>query len=414
MVLAPLLKSVLSFGFCNILRNENSRNDAFREIFPSLGRDFGYLGRALYYSVCDEPLDPPTDPPFDGGQCEFCYNVTSVTTQSNTGFPALDVTQTRSVLYWGPIRFISAQKIRLNETEWAFQVKLSTHGICGEARSDQPQQVLHVDSTSTESAVSTLDSLAVVPSEGQPDDCGSQPPPTDRPVLPPEDRRFPININLPGIDPTFNFDGFVAFGFGYFDLDFNLNFPIQFQLNNNVNITGNFNLNTGDININWGSDYDYPIRPAPPGEYSIDPDDEPPLSREPPPPDFDPPSDPPTGPDEDPRDFDPEKPQKAPRVRRIVGVLVDVTETTPTATELSQNPNPDVYVPDVGLVNFAYMVGGARFYWSEDIRVKNRRQVIFTPPGRYAVDVRGTPRGNTQWVLTPLYENVQVPEVAAP
>ena len=74
MVLIPLLRTALSFGFCNILKAENIRNDTFRRIVPGLDPNFGYRGRALYASLCEDPPEF-TPPPYEGGQCEFCYRV---------------------------------------------------------------------------------------------------------------------------------------------------------------------------------------------------------------------------------------------------------------------------------------------------------------------------------------------------
>jgi hypothetical protein len=253
----------------------------------------------------------------------------------------------------------------------------------------------------------TLGPITVTPLNGLPDECGNAPEP-----LPPDDpnaRKFPIDFDFTYNDGSdFNITGNVFFGFAYFDTDFNVNVPLKFVLDNNVQFNANLNFNTGDININFGDDYDYPTPPPPEGDYDFDRDDPPPPpTTVPPPPDFEPPFPPNEEPDpDDSEDFDGDEPQEAPKIRRMIGVLVDTLTPPPMPTQLGQDVNPDVYVPDIGLVNFAYNIGGTRLYWGEDIRVKNRRQVIFTPSGRYAVAVSGTIRTGGEWVLTPIYSLV--------
>ena len=73
-----------------------------------------------------------------------------------------------------------------------------------------------------------------------------------------------------------------------------------------------------------------------------------------------------------------------------------------------QDGNPKVGVPDYGLINFQVQVGGATG-WTEDIRVKNARQIILCPWVDGAIGVSGTPRGANEFTITPIYTQITFP-----
>lgn len=402
--IAEGLKSAL----CTILQGAEVLEDTFREVLDPNDPGYGYRARLIYSRFCDpSPPPPPRDPPFEGGQCEFCYSLTVTRTIIDSGVPGGDGQDSITQSVFGPISFSGIEEINIAPGVSRFESVFFTHGICNLPRSESPVRTVITADNADEDAIVTIDNISAVPQSGGPDDCGSPPP--ELPPTDPNNRRFPIDLDFEYNDGTdFFIDGDVFFGFAYFDNDFNLNIPLKFVLENNVRFNANFNFNSGDVNINFGDDYDYPTPLPPEGDYRPDPDSPPPPpTTVPPPPDFQPPFPPNEDPDaEDSEDFDSEEPQENPKIRRMIGVLVDTVVVPTVPTELNQDVNPDVYVPDIGLVNFAYNIGGTRLYWGEDIRVKNRRQVIFTPSGRYAVAVSGTIRQGGEWVLTPIYQNV--------
>jgi hypothetical protein len=237
--------------------------------------------------------------------------------------------------------------------------------------------------------------------DGQPDDCGDpdpQPPPAA-----PAPPNIPVNItyrNDDGIDITIpvNF----TLGVAYIDADLNVRLPID--VNVPINISPNFdtdfnfdiafNLSGGDTYIGPPRDPDRPpVLPppnnSPPPPPPVTPDPPPP----PPPPDLPPPTDP------------PEPPEPLLVIR---GALVTVTGIDDAAKVgvLFQDSNPDVGIPDYGLINFLISTGESSRGWTEDIKVKNKRNLITCPWPFGAIDVKGTPRPGVSWVITPVYAQV--------
>lgn len=395
-------------GICSILAVGNALEDFNRLVLNPNSPDYGYRGRVLYSNYCETPNpSPPPDPPFVGGQCEFCYSVTVGVNINDPGGPSNNGDSQITQGVYGPVSYLGVRVTQVSPGINRHEALFSTHGSCAGAR--QPNAVLTpiTGDLLTQNGIYTIRFITVQPPAGVPDDCGNPPP-----ELPPDDpdkRKFPIDFDFQYNDGTdFNITGNVFFGLAYFDTDFNLNVPLTFRLDNNVNFNANYNLDRREIVFNFGDEFDYPTPPPPEGDYRTDPDDlPPPPTNSPPPPSFDPPFPPPPPGEDDDKDFDDEEPQQEPKIRRIVGVLVDTVDTPPFASELLQSDNPDVYIPDIGLVNFGYLIDGNKFYWGEDIRVKNRRQVIFTPSGRYAVSVEGTFRQGGAWTLTPIYAEVK-------
>jgi hypothetical protein len=272
--------------------------------------------------------------------------------------------------------------------------------------------------------------------DGLPDDCGDPPP--EIPDPPPPGWNGPTTINITynnndGIDVTVP----IGFVFGYADIDINGQLEIPITLNTDV--TGNFNFDTnidgriefsnnGDINFNFGGrDFDFRPPPGwrpddviegPPPPPGTSPEPPPPPGSGPPPPGSEPPPPadgvddeipPPPDPDVPPPDEEIPPPDE---YEVIIGVRVIVTSFQGSPiTRLQQGSNPDVQIPDLGLVQFLIRTGQINAGWSEDIRVKNVNQVIPCPWPKGAIDVRGTPRGGVTWELRPIYDKrVRKPE----
>lgn len=406
------LGGAIKGGICAALQANNALADFASGLVGDVNGNLSILSRLIYSKYCTQPPPPPEVPPYEGGQCEFCYTVFVTRTVDDPGGPTTNGQATTNQALWGPIVYLGLTGTPEGSVFTRWKARFSCHGLCLSPRQDNSVVVELTNDLLLNTGEYTVDDIQVVPPAGQGDDCGN-PPPQPPPSVP-DQRVFPIDFDYTYNDGTdFNITGNVFFGLAYFDTDFNVNVPLKFVLNNNLQFTGNINLDAGDININFGDDVDYPSPPPPEGDYRPDPGDPPPPpSEEPPPPGFEPPFPPPDEIDpDDPKDFDDDQPKQSQTIRRIIGVLVDTVLPPSMPSQINQDDNPVVYAPDIGLVNFGYIVAGNRFYWGEDIRVKNRRQVIFTPEGRYAAEVRGTIRQGGQWVLTPLYARVPVESV---
>lgn len=100
--------------------------------------------------------------------------------------------------------------------------------------------------------------------------------------------------------------------------------------------------------------------------------------------------------------------EKPDRDRRLIGVVVR-TSNAPLInrlTRLSQESNPDIFIPSLGHVNFLYRLGqaGEVVAWSDDYRVKNQNHFIPVPDNLNAVDYGATPQPGIIWDVTPIYE----------
>jgi hypothetical protein len=270
-------------------------------------------------------------------------------------------------------------------------------------------------------------------SDGLPDECGDPPPPP--PVPPPPGWNGPTVINISytnnegdtvNIAPTLTF--------GYIDIDVNADLEIPITLNLDFNNDFNFDFdiegrismdNSREINFNFGGD-DFDFRPPPTRrpDDSIELPPPPPGTPSPPPNDNEPPAPPPVNdiddvippPVNDP-DWLPDDPPPPPESYEIIiGVRVITTQIGDTPiTRLQQGVNPDVHIPDLGLVQFLVRTGERSAGWTTDIRVKNGNQVIPCPWPNGAIDVRGTPRAGVQWELRPIKDKrVRQPEYPPP
>lgn len=96
----------------------------------------------------------------------------------------------------------------------------------------------------------------------------------------------------------------------------------------------------------------------------------------------------------------------------IRAVIVTVTSNASNSTEIFQDDNPSIFAPNLGFVQFGCSVSGV-VAWTEDIPIKNYRQLVPCPWDGGAIEVRGTPRSGVVWVLTPVYIQQERPVVFA-
>lgn len=379
------LRDYVRFGYCTSLGNIAT----FGEIFGGGGSSIGEFGinaaRFLHNQVCNTPPPAEPDPPFSGGQCAVQYDVTvQITRASGTIQNPFTVGTVRVNGPVGSAGFLSGAG---NST----LVFVNASPVGG-----SPPGRYSVGSVATNFGggenVNAAYIINIVRVDGQPDNCGDPPP-----VIPPYtpgSNSVTNNVNYTDEGGN-NITIPVVVAFGYAKVDVNGTLNIPFTLNLDItptaNITGNFNLNTGDVTYNAGNPA---LPPANCGgnsdDFSPDPDNPPPNS--------------PDNPDEPDPNPDPDKPQTR---KLLVGCLVTVSQASGDCTTLFQGQNPDVFIPDTGLVSFKVSVGGF-VGWTEDIRVKNARQFIPCPWRGGAIDVSGTPRNGTVMTVTPVYEKVTI------
>lgn len=336
--------------------------------------------------VCNREPNPVSNPPFTGGQCAFNYTVNvSWTRKARIAFVCQNVNESNSQInVLGPIAGLEV-------------VNTSTPG-------EKRLQIIHNNGLSrrdvyTYSGVSGCPAefvsyaiTSVTPSSGGPDTCGD--PPNEQPGDPkPSD---PIDIDITYIDAdgdTFTVPINIVYAPIRVELNGNLTVPFRVQIDPTVDVSfnGTININTGDINIDFGNS-NYPPSTLPkPDDYDC-PDDIPdypptvPNSISPLPP---------TPPEDDTNTV-------------IRAVIVTVASYNSNGTIIGQDDNPDIYVPNLGFINFAISVDNA-IAWTSDIPVKNFRNFIPCEWNAGAVAVRGTPRPGVTWTLTPVRAKVEKP-----
>lgn len=375
MSFAEAVKTAAKNSLCQAIAAQEAINDAINRL---TGVPLPNPARAARGLICDN-FDPPPvpQPNFQGGQCDGSnYSVTA--TLNARGVPnGPDIAIPVQTFAVGPISTISGETLPEGSSTRAQAFLVDKNG----------RKEFGGSSNST---FVSLTGITLTRFGGLPDDCGNPEPqpvpfPTGGiPVNPGPvsytDDGGNVQIIVPTaviLPPIVNVKGEV-------------NVPI------NVNIDGitfeaNLNVNTGDINIGVGTDNNN----RPRGDDS-DEGDNSEVDGEPPS----------TGtPGEDLEEDQPEEGE-----RRIFGVLVSTTTVSlqNRLTVLTQNNNPDIFVPSLGHINFQYRLGTGRVgAWSEDIKVKNRRQFIPCPWKYGAIDVVGTPQPGVQFTLTKVYDRIQ-------
>ena len=347
-------------------------------------------GAAAIYAIgCNHELPTAAvpSPPFTGGQCpDVAYYVRTYQdyTYSNGSRPPGTQGQLNTVT--GPISSIT------------FEV---TNGLDGTTLTIQAASGTIVQHPNTSSGTNPAtphytysnERVEITRVDGHPDLCGNPNPVF--PSVPPGSNTVsqPVTYtNSEGDTITNNYN--FTFGYAQVDLNGTLQIPISVNLDANpeFNFSGSFELKSGDINLNIG---DPSVAPSPGGGCRDLPSVPPGTPSYPPNTPYIPPENPASN----------DKPE---RRRLLRGCLVTVTHTDGKQGELFQSGNPNVGIPDYGLINFQVQVGGATG-WTEDVRVKNARQIILCPWVDGAIGVTGTPRGDNEFTITPIYTQISYP-----
>lgn len=386
------LENAIRGSFCSIL---NTGYDAYRftrNTFGGVDLGGGALMGALKGRYCNNPAPPPpVPPPFTGGQCcDVPYTVTGSYTycgrQGGTGttcqFGQDPITEQFSATVLGKVTGFSTGTFNGVENSIRF-TRVDCQG--------QTQEGVLINLGSTNILLGySIGNL--VRADGQPDTCGDPPP-----ELPPEEpgwnERNPdvTYVNNDGVDVTVP----VGLAFGYINVDVNadLNIPVNVNVGG-IDVNLNFDLSTGGISIGPTNNYFGDRRPGSRGSDFLPPPDQ---DIPDPPPNFPPPAAP----------LDPE----AEELERVIVAAVVTTTSIDTGkvSTFFQEENPDISIPNLGYIQFLCRVGYVDSAWTEDIPVKNRRQVIYCPWPGGAVKVAGTSRPGVEWVITPLYSRKEAP-----
>lgn len=356
---------------CAVIATNDSVNGFMQGIgFP--GADsYRNVTRALRRQLCDNADDTvPTNPDadFTGGQCSgVVYNVSLThTTQSwiSGCTPSTILTSVKTGTVTGPVK--------------RFYFRLFGSGSCGpssaEIRVDDGQGDRVWSSAFTNVPTGRvidghqITSIQLSRQDGQADICGDPPP-----IIPPY-TPAPTTINIEyenNNQTTINEDVDVTIFAPQVNIGGAIFAPVTiagntFNLVGTVELTPEFKLNVSpEVNVNLGGgNTDSPV-PEPDGdipEPTIDPDER----------------------------------------RVIVGAIVTATSVSDRVDFLPQGDNPDVGLPDLGLINF-YISTANGTAWTGDIKVKNVRSYIPCPVTTGAIDVAGTARNGVQLDVQPVW-----------
>lgn len=344
----------------------------------------------------------PYDTPYKPGICQIPYSVVVTYRILTPGGSSQDGVFTAEAVVWGPIGTASVQKTLLPgpPAQNIFRIFLTHYGATNQAPTGpQKTQIAGPGSAPSLAQISVLNVESSPFPPGASGECPILPP---APPYRPEDFTTDIDITYPGPSGTPITIPFTAVvGLFYVKADLSLNMPVTFNIKPtlNANLTANFkvqgtlNLDTGDFEVDWITG-DEPNTPPP----ALPPASRPPLAPigNPAPPK------PPSIPDETP---DPE--DEVPGAE-LVGVIVTSTFNSAkgTVSLIGQTDNPDIYVPTIGYVSFAVRTGDGSVGWTNDIPIKNLRAYIPVPFNSKAVSVKGTPKPEFTWALTPVYSKV--------
>jgi hypothetical protein len=301
----------------------------------------GVAAQAFRRQLCNDPSEF-TSPglSFTGGQCPTLYGVT--VTYNTVGGRIGDKA---SGSYNGPIT-----RIFLDSSQQQ-KIRIIANGVEGQVGSfspaaDQPSEL-------TAATITRLD--------GAPDNCGNAPP-GSYPPTPSVDAPITINYN------NNNNDNFTAVG--------TLRLFAPVLLPGSIVPTFNFNLDLGGVDLTGNIDFN--------GKVSLEPQFN-----------FGTGNDTPGGPD--PEDEDE-------TARNIIGAKVVSTITNNKFVgRISQDVNPDIYIPRLGSINFKHRVGRGSG-WSTDISIKNLVEYIPCPEPGIAFAVAATPALGVSIAVTPIYQ----------
>jgi hypothetical protein len=342
-------------------------------------RDIGVPGtgayqdrtRALRRQLCNNSEDTVPVPgiPFSGGQCpgvlyEISFFIQTENYQNSgcnsTSTPSAQVPYLGSVP--GPI-----ESVRL---------ELDTPGACGDrrylviAKHAQGEVILQQATTpfGRKPSGTFINNVLIRRIDGMPDNCG------DPPIGIPDYQPTPTTINIEYEDnsqTTINEDVDITIFAPQVNIGGAIFAPITiagntFNLVGTVELTPEFKLNVSpEINVNLGNGNTDETLPGPDGDFpepTIDPNER----------------------------------------RVIVGAIVTATDVSPRVDFLPQDGNPDVGIPNLGLVSF-YVTTPEGTAWTADIPIKNVRTYIPCPVAGGATDVAGTPRAGILLDVQPIW-----------
>lgn len=405
-------------GVCTMLSAGATTADFFgigRETLVPGFPPFPNIPGLLHRNLCQNNPPPPPPPPFNGGQCPVFYQV-SVTWKVNqfnpfTGAQIGVINGSGGGRIAGPIGSITVPRTLIDNGATAQYVATASNANTTITLGT----VAGASNSLTQPAYDVI--ISVTREDGQPDSCGSPPPPgpppgwnirpfnfTYSPVTGPS---VEINGNITLNAPTINIDGKII-------APVSLNF-IDPSLNVDVEIGAEIDLITGDItlvNNTYGPNGGPPAGggegPRPPGQndpFFIDPppDGAPPGSDpdgNPPPPSGD------SGGDEPPDTVPPTTP--VPQVQKLVGVVVMTRDIGTKQGEIFDDDGPDLIIPDLGRVVFQYTVAGIVCY-SEPIPVNFKRQFVKVPLESGADDVKFIERPGVSVYINKVYDSRSLP-----
>lgn len=345
------VKTALRAFPCFALANGQYAYGFAARIFPltpagAIADGIGGLRRLLGCDPVDDPLEPP--PPFPGGQCPgVTYQITWTNITPGVG-PV-----NNSINREGPLGLSTA--LQPGEAE-------ADCGVPGRTFNRFTLTSPQGDVTLGSGCGVEVTNISPTRLDGQPDNCGSLPPP----YPPPND----IDVD---IDVTYNIED---------GPDITVTVPFTFAPVN-VDLSGNF---SAPFTFNFGGlDFSGTLEISPEIKVNINPPTAPRGTG-------DGTDDLPTG---DPNnDVEP-----VPVSEKVIGVaitsvLVGEQQLTTIATENI----PAIYAPRAGSIKFAYSVGVSTF-WSDDIDIKDDRTFIPCPfsQGADAVAVSPAPGVEVQW-----------------
>lgn len=383
------LRNVIRNAWCNALNTGYNFLDALPDPIVNSGDvPIARANRALYRMFCNREPPPPIPPPFTGGQCAGVQYDVQCNYSFTAGGGAVINTYVQGTVY-GAVYPGGVTITQTASSTWAMKY------YCGQPPGTPYLNLGTTGALATANEIKSSATLQVLRRHDYaPDTCGDPPPV----ILPPTPGYNHPTINFTytnnssvdvSISANLTFAPSVLNNYG------DVTVPIRVSLlSDNTIIGGTINLNTGDINLNFGNRNYSPSDRGTPDTYDS-PTDTPNI-----PPDVPVPVTPPS-PDSTSTDT----------TRLLRACIVTVTNLSQSAsTIIYQDDNPDIFVPNLGYVQFLIAIGN-KLAWTEDIPVKNKRHFITCPWEGGALQVRGTPRAGVTWAISPVYtkqENVVV------
>lgn len=353
------------------------------------------LALLIARQICNRNENPPPpQPQFVGGQCNgVIYRVVIdiIADNDGPGRPCREVPLSLSYRRWGPVQNIRLSNPGIGSCGEGFRdIEFFDRG---DVNTDPPTSPLQWRAIFTNIVIRRIVSITVTRPDGQPDNCGN--PPSTIPETPPDGFTQIVDITFDSPTGPVSIPVTFAFFNAFLDASFNLQIPVTFTFDNTVNFNAIFDVQTGDLVIQF-----FPYNSPPPGQPPQRPPQLPPGSGgpnqnetlEPPPP-------PPPGPEFEDEDLPPEPTQN--RLIRAVAVTV-LSDDNDRTIIFQDGGNPDILVPDIGMVQFKVLIGRSVF-WTINQRVSNIRAIIPCEWEGGAIEVRGTPRPGIIWTLTPIY-----------